>query len=262
MGPVSFSVKKQVVEEFYLAFVSKKFQAEGGGDTKRPFDFLNNLADEQLIALLEVEEPKIIAMSLAQVPPERRMAVMNRLSPEVKGRVLVEMGNLSDVPLEAVVNIATELEHKSHFLPRAVDFSRGGGKHIADILGEMSPEEERRYLEAISRESPDLAKEIKKYYLTFEDLFNFPASLLRDIMNAVDLDTIALAMKGKPQEKVDAIIETLPQKKQAMYEPVEGAVAKRDVDSARKTIVDVARQMEKEGRFSLQDILGGGEMVE
>ncbi|MEE9167723.1 MAG: FliG C-terminal domain-containing protein [Candidatus Neomarinimicrobiota bacterium] len=262
MEPVSSLIKKQVVDEFYLAFISRKLQKSDVTDAKRPFEFLDSLADEQLAALLEVEEPRIIAMAAAQVSSERRMVVINRLAPEVKGRVLMEMGNLSEVPLEAIVNVATQLEHKSHFLPRAVDFSRGGGKSIADILGQMPPEEEERYLETISRESPDLVKEIKKYYLTFDDIFSFPDNLLREIMNTVELDTIALAFKGLPQETSDKVLNNLPQKKQAMYEPVEGAIPKREVNMARKTIVDAARQMEKEGRFNLEDVLGGSEMVD
>lgn len=262
MEPVSTSVKSRVVEEFYLTFISRKLEQEGASDAKRPFEFLQNLGDEQLVALLEVEEPRIMAIALAQVSPQRQMVVMNRLTPETKGRVLVEMGQLSGVPLEGIVNVATQLEQKSHFLPRAIDFSRGGGKSIADILGQMTPDEESKYLEAISRESPELAQEIKRYHLTFDDLFNFPDNLLRDIMNSVELDAIAMAFKGLPQETVDRAINTLPQKKQAMYEPVEDAVAKRDVAAARKAIVDTARQMERDGRFHLEDILGGTEMVD
>ena len=60
----------------------------------------------------------------------------------------------------------------------------------------------------------------------------------------------------------DKILENLPQKKQAMYEPVEGAVAKNDIDKAQKSIVDAARQMEKDGRFSLEEVLGSAEMVD
>jgi len=49
----------------------------------------------------------------------------------------------------------------------------------------------------------------------------------------------------------------LPKKKQAMFEPVEGAVPKRDVDTARKSIVQAAKQMERDGTFKLEDLLGG-----
>ena len=261
MGAVSTPVKKQVVDEFYLSFLSKKF-SEGDGDSKRPFQFLDGMPDEQLFALVEVEEPRIIALALAQVDAEQRGFVLDRLPPENTGRVLLEMGALHEIPLEGVVNIASQLEEKSHFLPRGVDFSRGGGKDVAELLSSMSPAEEAKYLEAIGRESPDLLKEIKKYHLSFDDIFQFPDNLLRDLMNSVELDTISMALKGLDQAIVDRVIENLPQKKQAMFEPVEGSVAKRDIDMAQKSIVTAARQMEKDGRFSLEDLLGGGEMVE
>ena len=76
------------------------------------------------------------------------------------------------------------------------------------------------------------------------------------------MDTIALALKGRNQQDVDKVINNLPQKKQAMYEPVENAVPKRDVDQAKKAIVEAARQMEKDGKFTLEDILGSSDMVE
>ena len=261
MGAVSTPVKKQVVDEFYLSFLSKKF-SEGDGDSKRPFQFLDGMPDERLLALVEVEEPRIIALALAQVDAEQRGFVLDRLPTENTGRVLMEMGALHEIPLEGVVNIASQLEEKSHFLPRGVDFSRGGGKDVAELLSSMSPAEEAKYLEAIGRESPDLLKEIKKYHLSFDDIFQFPDNLLRDLMNSVELDTISMALKGLDQAIVDRVIENLPQKKQAMFEPVEGSVAKRDIDMAQKSIVTAARQMEKDGRFSLEDLLGGGEMVE
>ena len=261
MGAVSTPVKKQVVDEFYLSFLSKKF-SEGDGDSKRPFQFLDGMPDERLLALVEVEEPRIIALALAQVDAAQRGFVLDKLPTENTGRVLMEMGALHEIPLEGVVNIASQLEEKSHFLPRGVDFSRGGGKDVAELLSSMNPAEEAKYLEAIGRESPDLLKEIKKYHLSFDDIFQFPDNLLRDLMNSVELDTISMALKGLDQAIVDRVIENLPQKKQAMFEPVEGSVSKRDIDMAQKSIVTAARQMEKDGRFSLEDLLGGGEMVE
>jgi len=76
-------------------------------------------------------------------------------------------------------------------------------------------------------------------------------------MNAVDLDAVSLALKGMDQSITDKILSVLPKKKQAMFEPVEGAVPKRDVDDARKKIVTAAKQMEKDGAFKLEDLLGG-----
>ena len=76
-------------------------------------------------------------------------------------------------------------------------------------------------------------------------------------MNSVELDLIAMGMKGMDEAVVSRVIENLPQKKQAMYEPIAGAVSKREVDNARKGIVQVAKQMEKDGAFNLEDYVGG-----
>jgi flagellar motor switch protein FliG len=81
-------------------------------------------------------------------------------------------------------------------------------------------------------------------------------------MNSVELDVVALALKGMSEDIGNRVIENLPQKKQAMYEPVEGAVSKREVDGARKTVVQAAKQMEKDGVYNLEDFVGGSEMVE
>ena len=209
------------------------------------------------------EDTKVKAIVMAQVSAEKRKKVLDRLSPEEKGRALIEMGTLNEVPLEAIVSVASDLQEKSHFLPKTVDFSRGGGKDVAEILGEMEPDDESKYLEAISREAPSLAEEIKKYHLKWEDIFEyFPDNIIRDLMNSVELDLIAMGMKGMEEAVVSRVIENLPQKKQAMFEPIEGAVSKREVDNARKGIVQAAKQMEKDGAFNLEDYVGGGEMVE
>ena len=264
MGPVSFIVKKRVMEEFYFGFLSDQFQDESKEEGPiQPFEFLTELQDEQLLALLNKEDPPVIAMVLAQLEPEKRMLILDRVDPTEKGQILIELGSLEDIPLEGIIEVAARLREKSTYLPRTTNFSRGGGKEIAQIIGGMDSAEEERYLQTLQNEDPDLYEDVKKYHLTFIDIIEqFPDSTLRDIMNTVDLSDVSMAMKGVDQEIVDRIIGNLPQKKQAMYEPEDGPRPKRDVDTARKKVVDVARQMEKDGQFNVADLLGGGEMVE
>lgn len=264
IGPVSFIVKKRVMEEFYFGFLSEQFQDESKEEGPiQPFEFLTELQDEQLLALLSKEDPPVIAMVLAQLEPEKRMLILDRVDPTEKGQILIELGSLEDIPLEGIIEVAARLREKSTYLPRTTNFSRGGGKEIAQIIGGMDSAEEERYLQTLQNEDPDLYEDVKKYHLTFIDIIEqFPDSTLRDIMNTVDLSDVSMAMKGVDQEIVDRIIGNLPQKKQAMYEPEDGPRPKREVDTARKKVVDVARQMEKDGQFNVADLLGGGEMVE
>jgi len=89
---VAFTVKKQVMEEFYFAFVSEKFQENDESDEpKKPFAFLADLTDEQVIAMLTTETPRVIAISIAQLPGEKRMKVLSRIDEEKKGQVLLSI---------------------------------------------------------------------------------------------------------------------------------------------------------------------------
>ena len=264
MGTVSFVVKKRVMEEFYFGFLSEPLDDDKTDNGPiQPFEFLADLNDEQLIALLDKEETPVIAMILAQLEPEKKMLILNRLEPTLKGQVLIELGSLDEIPLEGIIEVGARLREKSTYLPRTAEFSRGGAKEIADMLGDMSSKEQERYMQTLQNEDPDLYAAVKMFFLTFDDIIEkFPSDVQRTLFVAFDLGKLAYAVKGLDQEVIDGIIETQPAKRQAMFEPIEGPVTKREVDEARKEIVAAAKELEKSGELNIEDILSGGEMVE
>ena len=264
MDEVSFSVKKRVMEEFYFGFLSERDETKDDGPIQ-PFDFLSELNDEQLIALLDKEEPPVIAMILAQLEPDKKMLILNKLEPDLKGRVLIELGSLEDIPLEGIIEVGARLKEKSTYLPRTAEFSRGGAKEIADMLSSMSSNDQDRYMQTLQNENPELYAGVKAFFLTFDDIIEkFPSDQIRTILNTVELDLLPIAFKGLGDDKILELKDMLPQKKQAMYnDDLAGKPQpKREVDNARKLFVDSAKQMEKDGAINLEDILSGGEMVE
>ena len=59
-----------------------------------------------------------------------------------KNEIIMEIGNLDNIPLEAVVTIANDLKQKIAFLPAPKQFSRGGGESMAkqyevELLGSL-----------------------------------------------------------------------------------------------------------------------------
>ena len=267
MGTVSFNVKKRVMEEFYFGFLSEQFDGEGSDDGSpiQPFDFLEDLNDEQLIALLDKEDPPVIAMILAQLESIKIMLILNKLDPALKGQVLIELGSLEDIPLEGIIEVGARLKEKSTYLPRTAEFSRGGAKEIADMLSDMSSNEQERYMQTLQNENPELYADVKTFFLTFDDIIEkFPPDTIRGLLNDVELDDLPIAFKGLDPEKVAELKEMLPGKKQAMYDDDKGAkpMPKRDVDNARKLFVDAAKAQEERGDINIGDILSGGEMVE
>ena len=257
------AVKKLIMEEYYFKMMSNQYRNKPEPDDV--FKFIRDLNDEQIFYLLSKEEVRIISLAIEQINPERQMKFLSRLDVALKNKVIIQIGNLNDIPLEAVVDIAKELENKSAFIPGPKEFSRGGGKSMATILSNLSESESKQHLEQIQTDDPELYNEIKKHYIAFDDLINsLPEGIASEFWSNPDLDVdlMAKALKGYDKEIVDKVIEFLPQKKQAMFSPIEIPVAKREVESARSKILGIAKDKVNAGEWNLEDILGEGEFIE
>jgi flagellar motor switch protein FliG len=259
------SLKKTVLEEFYFKMMTDKYQ-KNKPSSVRLFSFLEILNDEQLHYLLKTEKETVVALAIDQVDGSTRNLFLDRLSPDLKNSVIKELGNLKSIPLEMVVNIAKELEKKASFLPEPKEFSRGGGKKIAEILNTMNEDETNNYLTQLMNDDPETYAEVKKHLLTFDDLLDMSDDVAPDFWTSpdIDLDILAKALKGVDADKTSVIIELLPKKKQAMYTPIENPMKKKDVMIARKNVVAVATGMTQSGEIRIEDILSGvdDEMIE
>ena len=74
-----------------------------------------------------------------------------------------------------------------HGLPRT------GNTLLASILNQMTLEEADQYLYQISQDDPELYTEVKKYFLSFDDLLDMPDHLMIKFWRSPDIDTDILA---------------------------------------------------------------------
>jgi len=260
---ISVSVKKEVLEEFYFKLLSNQNKNPDQDNSEALFEFLNKLNNEQFFYLLANESSRIIALSVDQVSDAKKQDFFSRLDdPMQKNEVIMEIGNLDNIPLEAVVTIANDLKQKVAFLPGPKEFSRGGGESMAKILSQMDADEAQQYLDQIQVDDVELYTAIKQHYLTFEDLLNMPEHLMKDFwMNPdVDPDNLATALRSYDEEVINTIVAYLPKRKQAMFTPIDKPISKKDIRIARAQLVSLARTMVDEGQFSMDDVFGQEEL--
>ena len=260
---VPTSAKLEILQEYNFKMLSNQYRNKPPSDDV--FKFIRDLNDEQIFYLLSTQEIKIIALAIEQISSDRQMKFLDKLDIALKNKVIIQIGNLNDIPLEAVVDMAKELEKKAAFIPGPKEFSRGGGKSIATILSNLSESEAQQYLAQVQTDDPELYAEIKKHYISFNDLINsLPEGIASEFWSNPDLDVdlMAKALKGYEADTVNRVIEFLPQKKQAMFSPIETPVAKREVEGARSDILNIAKSKISSGEWNLEDILGEGEFIE
>ena len=262
---VPTSVKKEVLEDYYFKMLSnEKYKDQPSSENM--FEFLVKLDDEQLFALLSPEQPRVIALALEQVDNEKRMIFLSKIDPEKQNKIVLQTGNLNDIPLEAIIHTAKELKKKSAFLPGPVKFSRGGGQSVSDMLSKMPEEDAKRYLEQMKTDSPDLLKDVKKYFLLFEDILQMPETIAAKFWADpdIELEVMALALVEYDTETVTKLQEYLPGKKQAMFTPKteEDSISKREIDEAKGKIKECLQKKIESGEVNIEDILAVPEVEE
>ena len=259
-GKVPTVIKKQILDEYSFMLLQDRYR-KSKPDSIKLFEFLNELTPEEIFYLLSKEKAAVAALAIDQVNEEKRTHFIDKLDSQTKNDIILELGNLDNIPLEMVVNIAKELEKKAAFIPESKEFSRGGGKKMADILNKMNEEEASEYLNQVQTSNPDLYSDIKKHYLTFNDLLNMGEEASSDFWTNpdIDIDAFALAVKGIDIDKTNAIIDIMPKKKQAMYQAIEKPMPKKEVMTARRTLVEIAQSMISAGEIQIEDIIGGSE---
>ena len=257
-GDVSIHVKKEVLGDYYFKMLSVEKHQQVSLN-RNMFDFLNNLDEEQLYALLSNEKPRVIALALDQVENKKRGPFLSKLNQEIKTQTVLQTGNLNDIPLDTVIHMAKDLKKKASFLPAPVEFSRGGGKSVAEMLSNMSEDDAEQYINKMKLDNPDLFDDVKKYFLLFEDIIKMPEKLALEFWGDPDisLDMMAKALSEFDDETVQKIKEYLPGKKQAMFTPVgeEESLPQREIDEAKGIIKGFLQTKIDAGEMNIEDIL-------
>ena len=260
---VPTAVKKEVLEDYYFKMLSKdKYKDQTSSE--KMFEFLEALDDEQLFVLLSPEKPRVIALALEQIDNEKRMTFLAKIDVEKQNKIVLQTGDLKDIPLEAIIHTAKELKKKSAFLPEPVEFSRGGGKSVSEMLGKMPEDDAKKYLEQIKLDNPDLLNEVKKYFLLFDDVVTMPDGIAATFWGdpEIDLEIMATALADSETETVEKLQAYLPGKKQAMFTPKkeEDNVSKRDIDEAKAKIKDQLQKKIESGDLNIEDVLATPEV--
>ena len=260
---VPTAVKKEVLEDYYFKMLSNE-KYKDQSSSEKMFEFLKALDDEQLFVLLSPEKPRVIALALEQIDNEKRMTFLAKVDVEKQNKIVLQTGELNDIPLEAIIHTAKELKKKSAFLPGPVEFSRGGGKSVSEMLGKMPEDDAKKYLDQMKLDNPGLFSDVKKYFLLFDDIIAMPDRIAATFWGdpEIDLEVMATALTDSETETVEKLQGYLPGKKQAMFTPkiAEDNVAKREIDEAKGEIKDQLQKKFDSGDLNIEDVLAAPEV--
>ena len=276
---VAPALQRMIVEQYYNSLLTvdhaenKKKENDGEklSDKKREivynqiFAFIGDLTSEQVFYLIGEEKPAVQALVIEQLDSSDRMDVLRRFDKKIRKAVMIEISEINNIPIDAIITLAAELKKKSKKLPEPTEFKRGGKSSVENILRDLPEDEAVEFLKEIKKDNPALHAQVKKAIFTFNDLIDGPQETNEKIWGAIiaheDVDItktpniVSLAFKGVDEDIYErCVISLLTERQKAMYDQLSDTpVAKAEVMKARGQIRNIAYSLVSK-EFTVDDI--------
>ena len=227
-------------------------QIEGQQATS-PLSGLLRVDPQQALAFLGEQQPQVVAVLLAYLPPEEAASLLSELEPGFRVKVAKRIARLTRVDPTAIRQATALLEAKLRSSQsRGATTLTGGTTAMAEILNHSDRAIEQQVLNEIEGDDQELAEQIRAKLFTFDDVVKLDDKALQQIFRKMDAPTLALAIKG-PQltpETSRQVRRNLSERVIAMIDEemeVMGTVRSSQINGAQTAIVRVARQLDAEG---------------
>ncbi len=280
---VPSEVASSVLEEYYALTLTEEYMAHGGNDYARrllvkafgedgardlmdavirakemsasKLDSLQKADPQQLAKFLEGEHPQTIALILAHLDPRQASLLLMRLPEAIRAEAVKRLAQLRQFSPEMAQKVSVVLHKRMQALGEQSRRAYAGFKGVADLLNRLDPSAGKLILEMIEQDDPKLAVSIRNLMFTFDDLLGVPDSAIRELLSQVDKKTLALALKGAPEQLRNHIFKAMSSRAvQMLQEDMEslGPVRSKDVAKAQQECVAIARKLESEGKLMLK----------
>jgi flagellar motor switch protein FliG len=227
----------------------------------RPFDVVRKTDPNQLLSFIQNENPQTIALLMAYLQPERAASVLGSLSPERQVEVIRRVATMNRTSPEILHEVERVLERKLSASTTHDYASAGGIPAVVAILNNVDRGTERSISETLELQAPELAEEIKKLMVVFEDITLLDDRSVQRVLREVDMARdLPMALRVASEDLKQKIFRNLSKRAvENVTENMEvlGPVRLRSVEEAQAKVVAIMRRLEEQGEIVLAR--GGGD---
>lgn len=271
-------VEASVLEECHQIFMAREYILEGGFDYARDlleqamgktraaevlsrlegalrstgFRKLQNIDSKQLVNFVQNEHPQTIALILTQLKPQHASAVLSELPTELQSDVALRVATMEKISPEVLTQIEGVLERQFDTGLQGEVSVSGGAKQIAEILNLVDSATEKRILQSVEGEDPELAVQIKNLMFVFEDIVLLDDRSIQRLLKEIETKDLAIALKAASDELKQKIFANVSERVTSMIqEEMEfmGPMRLSDVEASQQIIVEAVRRLEDEGQI-------------
>lgn len=218
-----------------------------------PLSGLLRIDPQQALAVLGGQQPQVVAVLLAYLPPGEAANLLSVLDPAFRVKVakrIAQLTRVDPVAIRQATSLFAEKLRGSQFGGSTT--VAGGTATMAEILNHSDRSIEQQVLSELELDDQALVEQIRAKLFTFDDVIKLEDKSLQQIFRKLEVPTLALAMK-EPRLSPDVLAKiraNLSERVTAMVdEELEamGTVRGSQINAAQAIIVRTARQLDAEG---------------
>ena len=229
------------------------FKVIGNESTGTPFRDLAYVPTDKLFNMIKGEHPQTIALILSYLPHEKSAEILNLLPEGDKADIALRIVTIGQVQDELIREVDEAMKNDISKIGTATR-KFDGVEILASILNEVGGDAEEVILSHIEKEDGDLADSIRQKMFIFEDLLQAEDRSFREILQNVDNQGLAKALKTAPEELKEKIFNNLSERAADMLKEdmeIMGPIRLKEVEEAQQNILRITKKLEAEGKIVL-----------
>lgn len=220
---------------------------------------LRSMADREphvLWRALEHESRQMVAVVLSQLQPGQVARLLQLVPAESRAQVAYRAANLGPIApgtLEALLRCLTESAY--HAAESEGPREETGVDFLLEVLQSVDRGTERQLLEGLRQLDEEFAASVEDHLVTFEDLFRLEDRGLQTLLRQVQMQTLALALRGSEdslRQRAQSNLSSRMQEELQQEIELMGPVRVAQVEEAQRQFTTLARDLADKGELDLR----------
>lgn len=256
----SLSIRDDITKKIMVKALGEKgahdilMDVAAGNFSDNPItDRIRDMDPKVLLEFTRTEHPQTIALILAYMAPEQAAVMLEGFDGPMQIEISKRMATLKSVPHEFLEDVAKTLE-KELLTDSMSDQQVGGVKVMSEILTRMSRSSENAILSSLEDEDAELAGQLRRLMFTFEDVLKLDNKSLQELLREISSEDLGRAMKLVDESMREKIYSNMSKRgAETLKEDIEmmPPIRVSMVEASQRTILDVTKKLEAEGRIML-----------
>lgn len=248
LPPMSLRERIDEARSFRKTLQGLDEDEEKSSVTDDMFNFLNQMSDSQIQLLVKDESDDMVAILMAQLDGDRASKIMQRFDKAKRGPILIKMGNIDNLPISAYKDIASHFSRKALEITNMKYVAADGVQSILTIIDELPVDQQEEYISTISETDLELAKRVKQFFVSFNDIPKVSDSVMEEALTEVETETLVYALMETDQAIYNKVMTYRPKREQMLIKSeIESRtdVTANEMELARKELLMAIRNVMK-----------------